>query len=172
MPKTKHSTRVPDSMQSYYQAITEMTDKFCQQALNDDYKTYVRYVTAALCRKRPSPLVRGKINTWAGSIVYALGSVNFLFDRSFEPYIGGNDLAAAFNISSSTAGNKAKQIRDMLKMDSWNHHWCLPGMMDDSPAAWMIMLGEVIIDARTLPQAVQRAAYEKGLIPYVHADKQ
>ena len=37
--------------------------------------------------------------------------------------------------------------------------------------AWIIMFNGFMIDARTLSREIQEAAYEKGLIPYVHADK-
>ena len=46
-----------------------------------------RELTATLCRKRPSPLLRGKANTWACGIIHAVGMVNFLFDSSQTPHI-------------------------------------------------------------------------------------
>lgn len=40
-----------------------------------------------LGRKREVPFQRGKIEIWAAAVVYAIGSPNFLFDKSFEPYM-------------------------------------------------------------------------------------
>jgi hypothetical protein len=37
----------------------------------------------------------------ATGVVYALGQVNFLFDRSSEPYVSHDDLADAFGLSKS-----------------------------------------------------------------------
>ena len=38
-------------------------------------------------RKREVPFKRGKLEIWAAAVVQAIGSINFLFDKSFEPYI-------------------------------------------------------------------------------------
>jgi Domain of unknown function (DUF6398) len=80
------------------------------------YAGLARQVVAKLARKRPSPLQSGRAATWAGGVVWALGQINFLSDRSTEPYVAHDDLAAAFGLSKSTLGQKAKQIRDTLKI--------------------------------------------------------
>ena len=154
-------------MQSYYQSIIELIDAFCQEKLNDEYKQLAHYAVAALCRKKPSPLISGHAKTWACAILYALGTVNFLFDKSQTPFITAADLTLAFGVSKSNAGNKAKHIRDLLKMHRFDHHWCLPSMFNNSPLAWMISFNGFIVDARTLPREVQEIAYKKGLIPYI-----
>ena len=93
----------------------------------------------------------------------------FLFDKTHKPYISSPDLAKEFGLSQSTIRNKSKQIRDMLKMHRANHHWCLPSKLKDNPFVWMITFNGFIIDARTLAPKIQEVAYEKDLIPYVHA---
>jgi hypothetical protein len=114
--------------------------------------------------------VNGRPKTWACAILYALGTINFLFDKSQEPFINAADLVAAFDVSKSNAGNKAKLVRELLNMHRFDHHWCLPSRMDNS-FSWMITLNGFIVDARTLPREIQEVAYEKGIIPYIHADK-
>jgi hypothetical protein len=172
MPKRQHSTKVPVNMQQHYQVITEFTDSFCRDKLNDEYQQLARYTVAALCRKKPSPLTTGRPNTWACAILYALGTINFLFDKSNEPFISAADLAEAFEVSKSNAGNKAKQVRELLNMQRFDHHWLLPSRIDDFSFSWMITLNGFIVDARTLPREIQEIAYEKGIIPYIHADKE
>ena len=102
------SENVPKSMQDIYDQIVSMTDEFAQQHLNDEYAQLVRYATAGLCRKRPSPLSRGTINTWACGITYSIGFANFLFDKSQAPYISAGVLCAAFGVSKSTGAAKCK----------------------------------------------------------------
>jgi hypothetical protein len=165
--KKNHSIKVPKDMQDIYQKIIDMTDDYCDKFLNDEYKTMVHYATAALCRKKLSPLVSGKLNTWACAIIYAIGFANFLFDKSFKPFVTAGELASAFGISKSTAGNKSKQVRDLLKINQLDHHWCLPSMLENSPSAWMISFDGFIVDARTMPKEVQEIAFEKGLIPHI-----
>ena len=65
MPKRSTSQQVPKDMQVRFEEITQLTDAFCQAYLNDEYGQLCRELTATLCRKRPSPLVRGKVTTWA-----------------------------------------------------------------------------------------------------------
>jgi hypothetical protein len=55
-------------------------------------------------------------------------------------------------------------------MHRFDHHWGLPSRMDNS-FSWMITLNGFIVDARTLSREIQEIAYEKGIIPYIHADK-
>lgn len=167
MPKQQHSNKIPEQMQSYYQSITALTDTFCEQHLNGEYQEMARFVTAALCRKKLCPLFSGKINVWAGAIIHAIGTINFLFDKSEKPYVSTASLARAFNSSQSTISNKAKQIREILKMRSFDHHWMLKSLIEQSSMAWMITFNGFIVDARSLPIEIQKAAYEKGLIPYV-----
>lgn len=170
MPNIKHSVKIPKHMQQHYNAITNLTDIVCHKKLNDDYQQLARYTVAALCRKRLSPLLTGNCNTWACAILHALGTINFLFDKNNKPYLSATDLAAEFNLSTSTVGNKAKQVREILKMHRFDHSWCLPSMLKDNSFAWMITFNGFIVDARELPREIQEAAYKKGLIPYVYSD--
>lgn len=158
-------------MQGIFDAVAALTDKFSEQHLNSEYAQLARYATAALCRKRPSPLASGHAATWACGVVYALGFVNFLFDKSQDPYMNATDLCAGFGVSKSTGSAKSKIVRDHLDMMQMDPNWCLPSKLDDNPMAWMIMVNGFITDARRLSREVQEAAYKKGIIPYVPADK-
>src|SRR2546429_8078897 len=114
MPKRSPSQNVPKDMRGRFDEITQLTDAFCQTYLNDEYKQICRELTATLCRKRPSPLIRGKANTWACGIIHALGMVNFLFDSSQTPHVSSSQISESFGLSSSTMQSKSKQIRDLL----------------------------------------------------------
>jgi hypothetical protein len=89
MPKRSTSQRVPKDMQARFEEITQRTSAFCQTYLNDEYEQFCRELTATLCRKRPSPLVRGTAATWVCGIIHALGMVNFPFDSSQTPHLAG-----------------------------------------------------------------------------------
>jgi hypothetical protein len=161
------SIKVPKEWEAHYATLTGITDHFCQSHLNDEYAGLARAAIAALCRKRPSPLANGNPQTWACAVLYALGQVNCLTDRASSPYMAMADLCAHFGIASSTAGNKAKLVRDVLGIRRFDHRWTLPSRLATSPMAWMIQVNGFIMDARRLPLAVQHAAVEKGLIPHV-----
>jgi hypothetical protein len=159
-------------MQEKFEAVVAITDVVCREHLNEEFAQLARQATAALCRKRPSPLASGRTNSWACGIVYALGFVNFMFDRDQEYYISAADLCAAFGVSKGTGYAKSKQVRDTLKMTQADPNWYLPSKMDENPMAWWIMVNGLIVDARHLPREVQEVAYEKGLIPYVPGERE
>ena len=161
--------RIPAAMRSTAEQVIELTDKVCADLLDEEYAGLARQVVAKLARKRPSPLQSGRAATWAGGVVWALGQVNFLFDRSTEPYVAHDDLADAFGLSKSTLGQKAKQIRDMLKMTWGTPEFLRAERIDDNPMIWFIMVNGLPFDARELAIEIQVEAYLKGVIPYVPA---
>jgi Domain of unknown function (DUF6398) len=84
------------TMLATYDAVAALTDTFCCDKLNNEYRDLARAMTAALCRKRPSPLASGQRRTWALSIIYVLGQINFLSDKATQPYMAMADVCAAF----------------------------------------------------------------------------
>jgi len=171
MGKQTKSERVPVKMSEQFEAIVALTDAFCTERLTDEYAQLARQATAAMCRKRPSPLEKGQAKTWACGVVYALGYVNFLFDKSQELYISAADLCAAFGVPKSTGYAKSKVVRDALDMMQMDPNWYLPSRMDENVMAWTIMVNGFIVDARSLPREIQEIAYQKGLIPYIPGER-
>ncbi len=166
------SAPVPQAMQPVYEAIATLIDTFCNQYLDKEYAVLARKLTAALARKRPSPLARGKPDIWAAGIVHALGTVNFLFDPTQTPHLRSSDLSQLFGVNQNTTASKSKLIRETLKMSHFDHQWCLPSRLESSTPLWFIMVDGYVVDARQMPREVQALAYEKGLIPYIPADRQ
>ena len=172
MAKTTGSQSVPKSMQATYEAITSLTDTFCREHLNEDYAELARRMTAALCRKRPSPLTSGQPRTWACGIVYVLGQINFLTDPSTQPYMTTADLCARFGVGQSTASAKARVISQALDTSRLNPEWSLPSLVDQNPLVWLAEVNGVLGDLRDMPREVQEIAFEKGLIPSIPADRE
>src|SRR5262245_32210864 len=158
---------VPKLMQPLYEGITGMTDAVCKEHLNEEYAQLCRKMAATLARKRPSPLTRGRTETWACGIAYALGSVNFLFDKTQTPHMSAGDLCALFGVAKSTGAAKSREIQDMLGITLLDPRWCLPSKLADNPMAWMIQVNGLIVDARYAPRQIQEEAFRLGLIPYV-----
>ena len=116
MGKVTRSKSVPKNMQARYDQLVALTDEFCNRHLNDEYREAAQYMAAALCRKRPSPIASGQVCSWACGIIYALGQVNFLSDKSFEPYMMLANVCAGLGVSQSTGSAKARAISDALKL--------------------------------------------------------
>jgi hypothetical protein len=161
--------RIPVTMRVVTKQIIALTDTVCADLLDEEYAGLARHVAAKLARKRPSPLQSGRPATWAGGVVWALGQVNFLFDRASEPYLTHDDLGEAFGLSKSTLGQKAKQIRDTLKMTWATPEFLRAERIDANPVIWFIMVNGLLFDARELPVEIQLDAYLNGVIPYAPA---
>lgn len=161
------SERVPEPMQDKFDSIRKETDAFCEQYLNDEYKQLVRFAIAALCRKRPSPLLKGKDNSWAAGLVHAIGMVNFLFDKSQTPHCKAPDIYTYFGVGASTGQGKSKEVRDLLKISQLSPEWTLPSRIEQNPLIWMLEVNGLIVDVRRMPLEVQEIAYKKGLIPCI-----
>ena len=128
------SRSVPKSMQEVYESISELTDVFCQEKLNEEYAEMCRLMTANLCRKRPSLLASGQAKNWAAGIVHAIGSVNFAFDKSLTPHISVPDIYNYFGVGKSSPASKSKVIRDLFKIRMMDPDWTLPSRI----FAWIV----------------------------------
>ncbi|MCK5233012.1 MAG: hypothetical protein KAR13_22255 [Desulfobulbaceae bacterium] len=171
MGKIKKSESVPKPLRDRYEAIVKITDTFSQEYLNQEYAQLIRYAVAALCRKRPSPLLKGNLKSWACGVTHALGMINFLFDKSQTPHISATDLYKVFAVGQSTGQSKSKIVRDMLGMYQLDPNWLLPSRIESTSFIWMISVNGMLVDVRTMPREIQKIAYEKGLIPYIPDDK-
>ena len=168
----KKSESVPVKMQLVYSEITALTDAVCSKYLDEEYAQLARKMAVALARKRPSPLERGRRDVWAAAIVYALGSINFLFDKSQVPHISSEELAALFGVSQKTAASKARTIRDALNAGQADPKWWRPSSLEKNPLAWWVSVNGLVVDARELPLAVQEHLAREGIIPFVPSRKE
>jgi hypothetical protein len=164
--------KVPESMQALYDEITAITDAFCKEHLNEEYAELARKMAATLARKRPSPLVNGRVKGWAAGILYTLGQVNFLFDKSQSPHMRADELCKRMGVSQQTASGRAQKIRETLGIFQMHPDWTVSSLMDENPLVWILSVNGMLVDIRYMPREVQVAAFEKGLIPYIPADRE
>jgi hypothetical protein len=157
--------RIPEHLRHEVEEIFKLTDPFCAEHLDAEYGQLIRKLVAKLARKRPSPLARGDLRIWAAAAIYAVGSVNFLFDRTQRPHLTGDDLSALTGVPKSTLANKAKLIRDALPIGQMEPEFCRRELLASNPMAWLISVDGIIVDARTMPPEVQVEARRRGLIP-------
>lgn len=152
--------------------IIGLIDQFCKEHLNEEYAVLCRKLAEKLGRKRPSPLVHGSPNAWASGIVRAVGGVNFLHDKSQTPCMRSTDIDHYLGTSPSSGAAKLAAIRKMLKIYQLDPNWTLPSRLDDNPMVWMLTVNGFMMDVRHAPREVQEIAFNKGLIPYIPADRQ
>lgn len=164
---SEETPKVPKAMQEKFAAIVGLIEPFCAKHLDRHYRKLILAAAAALCRKRPSPLARGKENIWAAAIIHAVGTANFLFDSSQKPHCRAPQIYEFFGTAASTVQNKSKEIREMFGMSASNFKWMLPSRLESSSLIWIVQVNGLYMDIRDLPLEVQQEAYERGLIPFV-----
>lgn len=114
--------------------IAAMAMKFCKEKLDEDYEQLCEKMVRKLGRKRTKPLSTGRLEIWAAAVVYTIGSMNFLFDKSFKPYVPSSEINEYFGTSSSTVAQKARFIRDMLKLSQyWDKDFSTQYMRENNP---------------------------------------
>jgi len=144
-----------EKIEAISQELIKLTGEFCDQYLDEDYKQLAEKLILKMKRKRQVPFLRGRVNTWAAAIIYALGQINFLFDRSFEPYVPASDIPKHFGLSQSTVGQKAKSIRDMFDLRYWHPEFSTQRVHDNNPYKDLVIINGLIVPISMLPPAVQ-----------------
>jgi hypothetical protein len=140
--------------------LLELTRTFCAQKLDDDYSELCEKLIKKLGRKRDVPFQRGKIEIWAASVIYAIGTINFLFDKSFEPYMTPDQINEYFGTKNSTVSNKAKEIRDMFNIGHFNPEFSTQRMAESNPINRMVMIDGFIAPISVLPENLQQMLRE------------
>ncbi|WP_456426438.1 DUF6398 domain-containing protein [Rhodocaloribacter sp.] len=158
---------IPEAIRPQYEAISEIIDPVCREHLNEEYAQLARKLAETLAREHPALLEKGHARSWAAAIVYALGRVNFLFDKSQTPHLSATALCERFGVSTANASPKARKVFDAVGLFPFHPEWTLPSLMARSPLVWMIEVNGIPMDARMLPREIQEEAYRLGLIPYL-----
>lgn len=159
--------KVPKAMQPVFDAVSGIIDQFCRTHLNGEYSQISRELAAALCRKRPSPLEKGKPEQWACACVYVIGSANFLHDKTQTPHMQLGKLCELFGVGKSTGTAKARSIEKLLNISYFDSRWTLPSRMESNPLVWMLNVNGFAVDIRKMPMELQEEALERGLIPFI-----
>src|SRR3979490_3392333 len=114
---------VPRVTRVAFARIVQFTDDVCLQRLTVEYAELSRRLTAALARKRPSPLLKGNARSWGCGVVYGLSKVNFLFDPAQTRHFRPRQLCEFFGVSPPTASSKARDIMQRLGIVQLDPAW-------------------------------------------------
>ncbi len=129
---------IPKSMEAIYRQLEPILTAFCEEYLNEDYRRLCLLMLEKLCRKRPSPLLSGRLNTWAAGIVYFICSENNYFQRGIPRRLSAKELAACFDLSASTASGCAAKIRSLCGLKSLSERRWYSYFEDDPENPWLL----------------------------------
>ncbi|MCX6233548.1 MAG: DUF6398 domain-containing protein [Bacteroidetes bacterium] len=143
------------AIESKKNQILNLIKEFCSQKLDDEYFVLSERLLDKLGRKRDVPFMTGKIEIWAAAVIHALGTINFLFDKSFNPYVTIDEINDFFGTNKSSTGSKSKFIRDLLKMDYYNSEFSTSHMQKNNPYNDLVMFNGFIVPVDSLPEDLQ-----------------
>lgn len=137
------------------QQLLELTGTFSAQKLNDNYYELCEKLIKKMGRKRDVPFKRGNISIWAAAVVYALGSINFLFDKETDPHVTTKEISDFFDTKNSTVSNKAKQIKDMFNLTIFDNEFATDEMQESNPFNNIVMVDGLIVPLSSIPLDLQ-----------------
>ncbi len=140
--------------------LIELTRTFCSEKLNEEYIQLCEKLIKKMGRKREIPYLRGKLEIWAAAVIHAIGSVNFLFDKSMQPYVSSQEINQFFGTNPSTVGQKASLIRDMLNMNYFDREFSTNDMKEKNPFNEMVFVDGYIMPINNLPEEYQKMVRE------------
>jgi hypothetical protein len=127
------------------QEIIQLVKSFCDAKLNEEYAMLGEKLICKLGRKRNVPFVGGKTTVWAAAVIHALGTINFLFDKSSQPYVSVEEINDFFETKKTTTGNRSREIRNLLKLGYWNSEFSTQSMAKRNPFAKFVMVDGLIM---------------------------
>lgn len=125
--------------------LLQLVKEFCQQYLDEDYEQLSCKMVEKLGRKRTVPFMRGKLEIWAAGIIHAIGTVNFLFDKSFEPYVSVHEICEYFGTAQSITSQKSNSIRDMFKMGYFGGEFATQRSEQSNPFNQLVSINGLIV---------------------------
>lgn len=103
--------------------IIQMIGEFCDECLDDEFKDLSVRLAYRLADTEGVSFDSDKAENWACGIIYAVGQLNFLFERVFEPYIDRDELCYYFSTKRTKINNKARDIRRLLDLKLGNEEF-------------------------------------------------
>ncbi|GAB7015852.1 DUF6398 domain-containing protein [Methanogenium cariaci] len=131
--------------------LIRMTGEYCDEYLDEEYKVLCEKLIRKMSRKRPVPFLSGRIEIWAAAVVYALGSINYLFDKSTKPYASPADICDYFKTKKSTTSQKAKGIRDMFDLYFFDEEFSTSREDEEDLYEDLVLIDGVIVPKDMLP---------------------
>ncbi len=162
--------QVPEKLRGRFADIVAITDRFCDEHLDAEFKRLCREMAALLCVEG-CPVTSGKAAGWAAGVVYSVGWVNFLGDPEQPHHMTAEDMAKAVGVSEATLMNRAKVVRQGLDLNRMDPRWSTRSITDHNPLTWIVEVNGLPYDIRQAPRHVQEEAVRRGIIPYLPGDE-
>lgn len=140
--------------------LIELTTAFCIKHVDKEYSRLCRKLIKLIGKEKEVPFKRGRPEIWAASVIYTIGTLNFLFDKSFKPYIPSKKINEYFQTNSVTISNKAAAIKKMFNLWHYDQEFSTKHMHNSNPFNELVFLDDMIVNIDTLPEDIQQTIRE------------
>lgn len=117
--------------------IIDLVSSFCDDKLDEEYKELSIKLVEKMGRKHNIPFKRGRLDIWASAVIYALGQINFLFDKDSKPHASPDMICDYFDTKKSTVSDKARVIRKTLNIREFDKEFSTVIMLAYEPKVYI-----------------------------------
>ena len=96
--------------------LKRLVSLFCKEKLDSKHEDFAVNLVEKMGRKYNVPFKRGKLEIWAGGIIYAVAQKYNLFDKNKNPHISADEICDYFEVNKSSVSKKATTISDMFNL--------------------------------------------------------
>ena len=103
--------------------LIKLINAFCDKYLDEEYKNLSVKLIKRMANEEKVLFNCGSLENWATSILYALGQINYLFNKTHEgQYVSRKTLLRFYHAKSSTITNKSAEIKKKYNLDSREYY--------------------------------------------------
>jgi hypothetical protein len=125
--------------------VISLTDKFCNEHLNDEYRELCRACATEASAARVA-IDSGKAASWAAGVISAVAYANFLNSDPTRPFhMSPDEMAKRTGVSPATLQSKSKAIRDALGISRLDPRFSTRELNEQNPlSSLMAMMQQAI----------------------------
>lgn len=146
--------------------LVRLTSEFCDLFLNEEHKELTKKLIRKLGSRQNVIFGSGNLYNWATAIIQTIGSINFLFDSSFDPYVSLGELNDHFGTDQSTVSDMKEEIRKQLNLDFLDDEFSIHQLPENNQLSNQVMVDGFFIPLESLPHELRekvREARSQGL---------
>ena len=140
--------------------LIRLTSDFCEQYLDDDHNELTRKMVVNLSKKRDVQFQGQDLKKWAAAVIHALGSINYLFDSSFEPYISEGVLSDYFNVPHPKLHETSNKIKKLLKLDLFDNIAATLRNHNEDPMRSLLLIDGFFVNLEVYPPELREKVRE------------
>jgi len=144
--------------------LLQLTAEFCDEKLDEEHKDLTRKLIHQLYRKDAIHSGNTTIEELAAGVIHAIGSVNLLFDDSFEPYISEDELNEYFDVKPEITVQHSIFFKEQLNLTVFDSDFFHLYEQERSPLKNTVSIDGIFIPLDLLPK------YLKEKVEEVRAD--